>query len=811
MAFDLAVFGGTGQWVLMELLLRHLRGEDVELPENVWIIDPHQPDVARSLPAQLRSIEERAGRASVRIRPTRDARLTTTLDSVLDDELTPPTRYEQLRQLLSSASTVYERTYSTERGFFALPRLAASWVALAGFETPPPFLEDLYLEVAGNPLIITGSLAGGTGAGLIPQILLRTRTAPSDRWKRTIVVQAILPWFNPELGNAAGTGDTVKWAQCRRNAADGVRALNRIMNDIAVRAPGGQLDLPETLCSVAGIPAEVAERTAPPEHQQVAASGVTPAFIRAVADSLLHLAEEREAEAAAAVEKVVFGPATLAVPRGSANDPLARYQQRDGFVAQQLLALSNAVMTKKDHVVSRATVSLHRGFGRALGQLFVARALTGFSARTQHQSTAWKLFWDSWIERITTRAASLDDGAGSGMAIASDMDRTIAIVDKAYGDDQRLAAMLRQADVPAETSAAAGRQIADQFVDILLRAESAALAAAAGEYAYLVPRGALAPTREAAAARLQAFEAAEVRQLANSYYESTFMEFHGSSYARTFGTAHKLADMLRSTNQQDVSRAFSSKVITPLITLWRAALHGLLTYDARPLDERDPIIDRLIRHEQIERDFGSTIVTVSYRGSMLGFLTAELGFVPHVEVIDELGELDSVRQAFRRCAAALSSAADADLAILRAFAQYATEQYNVQPDVAWAKLLLAGAAAGANARALLEAQTIPSRPISLRTSETGASAELPLPLLVDETTLASLRIIAGTTRAADLFKVDSGVLQFDVLGAQAELGNYSLVSGHRYLTSVVPKEIQEAARFVEEHGTGNSLVVSHWR
>ena len=53
---------------------------------------------------------------------------------------------------------MYERTYSTERGFFALPRLAASWIALAGFETPPPFLEDLYLEAAGNPLIITGSL-----------------------------------------------------------------------------------------------------------------------------------------------------------------------------------------------------------------------------------------------------------------------------------------------------------------------------------------------------------------------------------------------------------------------------------------------------------------------------------------------------------------------------------------------------------------------------------------------------------------------------------------------------------------------------
>jgi hypothetical protein len=324
MAFDLAVFGGTGQWVLLEFLLRHLRGETVELPENVWIVDPHQPDVARSLPAQLRSVEERAGRPSLRIRPTRDARLTTTLDSVLDDELKPPAQYEQLRQLLSSAATVYERSYSTERGFFALPRLAASWIALAGFETPPPFLEDLYLEAAGNPLIITGSLAGGTGSGLIPQVLLRTRAKSPDHWKRTVIVQAILPWFNPELGSAAGTGDTVKWAQCERNAADGVRALKRIMNDIAVRAPGGQLDLPETLCSVAGIPPEVAERTAPPEHQQVASSGVTPPFIRAVGDSLLHLAEERVAEATAAVEKVVFGPATLAVPRGSANDPLAR-------------------------------------------------------------------------------------------------------------------------------------------------------------------------------------------------------------------------------------------------------------------------------------------------------------------------------------------------------------------------------------------------------------------------------------------------------------------------------------------------------
>jgi hypothetical protein len=372
--------------------------------------------------------------------------------------------------------------------------------------------------------------------------------------------------------------------------------------------------------------------------------------------------------------------------------------------------------------------------------------------------------------------------------------------------------MLRQADVSAETSAAAGRQIADQFVDALLHAESVALSEDRGEYAYLVPHGALVPTRAAAAARLQAFEDAEVRQLADSYYESTFMEFHGSSYARTFGTAHKLADMLRSTNQQDVTRAFSSKVIAPLITLWRAALHGLLTYDVRPLDGTDPIIERLIHHEQIERDFGASLVTVSHHGAMLGFLTVELGFVPHVEVIDELGELDSVRQAFRRCGAALSPSPDADLAILRAFAQYATERYGVNPNIAWVKLLLAGAAARANARQLLEAQTIPSRPISLRASEAGAVAEVPLPLLVDATTLEALRAVAGTTRAADLFKpTDAGVLQFDVIGMNTELGSYSLVSGRRYLTSVAPNEIQEAARFVEAQGTGTTLVESHWR
>jgi len=811
-AYDLAVFGGTGQWILLELLLRQLRGEQVNLPRNIWIVDPHQSDLAGSLPALLRSTEPRAGVKPTRIRPKRDARLTTTFDAVLDDELQPPAQYESLRRLLNNALTEFERTYPTEDGFFALPRLAASWIAFAEFEPPPLFLTEKYLQSEDDLLIITGSLAGGTGAGLIPQTLLRTRAAEPDHWKRTVVVQAVLPWFNPELSPAAGTGETVRWSQCTRNAADGVRALKRITDDIDLRAPAGKLDLPETLCSIAAIDPETARITPPPDHRRVEVSGVAPAFIRAVADSLLHLAEERDAVMAAAARKVVFGPATIPVPDGTV-DPMSQYSRRDGFVAQQLNALHREVTAKKEAVVSRRTISLHRGFGTALGKVFLARSLTGYTNKTPQGTTAWKLFWDAWLQAIEQRARSLNDGKSGGEAVAEDVDRTIKTLDRAFAADDEMSKLLDAADEQPASAAASGRRIAGQFADALLRSE-AEWTRDTVAYLYLVPGIAISPTRAAAAARLQPFEDEDVRRLADSYDAVTFTSFHGSSYARTLGTAHKLADLLHSNNAQDVARSISSWALSPLMTLWRAAVRGLLTFDERPIDRTDKIIARLIRNEMIDKDLGESITTVSFQALPVGFVTMELGFVPHVELIDELGRDVSVRERFEQLSALMPSDADDDHAILRAFAQFAIERKGASADVAWTKLLLASSKAVPGAVVdLLTAWAMPSRPVRLRLSRDGSAAELPLPLGIDALTLNALRAIAGSQRASDLFVArDDGVLEFNALGLREELGRYSLVSGRRYVTRIFPQAIRQAARFVEADGTAaDTLVVSHWR
>ena len=116
--------------------------------------------------------------------------------------------------MIEGSLTVSEKTYSTRRGFFALPRLASAWVALSGFEhqgrVETPFLDHDYTERATpDPLVFAGSIAGGTGAGLLPQLLLRARSGTWQQWQRPIIVMAVLPWFNPQLAGIPGAAETV--------------------------------------------------------------------------------------------------------------------------------------------------------------------------------------------------------------------------------------------------------------------------------------------------------------------------------------------------------------------------------------------------------------------------------------------------------------------------------------------------------------------------------------------------------------------------------------------------------------------------
>ncbi|HEY0158239.1 MAG TPA: hypothetical protein VGF28_13235 [Thermoanaerobaculia bacterium] len=812
MPYDLAVFGGSGQWVLLELLLRKARGEHVEMPTRTWIIDPHQPDRAGTLPALVLKFETSQRLTVQRIRPKRDALRQPTFDAVLDKELDPAAAYEGLREHIEAVLTATERAYPTESGFFALPRLAASWVALAGFEHDPPFLVPKYLEEPGQ-LVLVGSLAGGTGAGLLPQMLLRVRAAEPAQWGKRVIVQALLPWLNPK--KATGPGEKVPWEHCLRNAGDGIRALRRIMDDIKARVPAGGGVVPETLCAIAGVPPASAAASAPPDEQKVEKAGVAPRFIRVAVDSLLLLVGSQDQQNAQAA-KVVIGPAPVPL-QGEAAELLAEYESRDGFSAVQLRALAEEITAK--HSLVAGAVSLHRGFGRVIGGLFVARSLSGFTSRSKHGSTAWQSFWDGFTGELVKRADSLDDGRGVAVSLAKDIPATLKALDALFKSDDDRAQLFMDADAQAENATAAGASIAKKLSDALIASRAQT---APNRYGYAFPtNGVLRPTHVAAGPALRNFEDdEEARNLADLYQRSTFTGFYGASYARTYGQALKLADLLRESTVQILAAQRGNKLLASLLVLWRAAIHGLLTYRSAAIDPRDRVFSRLIDHERITRDFGSSLTTVRYGNQVVGFLSLELGFIPHVAVLDDRGEHAEAEEAFRACARDLPASLDVDRLLLTALGHYATGSLQASTEVAWVKFLLSCADTpdGFDETDELERNTLPSRPIELSLNTTGDVRFVPIPLVTPAAELAALRAINWSTRAKSMFSVaptrnEESELIFGVFDDRIPIARTSHIDGRWYIHELLSAELNDAARYVENtSGRAQAgLVVATWR
>jgi hypothetical protein len=817
MSYDFVAVGGTGQWLLLDLLLRARRGEGVELPNDIWVVDPHLPGEAGTLPTLLEQVSNETRTIIKRVRPRYDEVARNSFDDVLNEALTPPENYQPLRDVIEASLTAGEKTYSTRRGFFALPRLAAAWVALSGFEfegrVEIPFLDPDYVgRETPDPLVFSGSLVGGTGAGLLPQLLLRARGAAWQQWKRPVVVQAVLPWFNPEHGEARGAAETVAWDYCLHNAADGVRALHKMASFLRSCVPAGHGDIPATVISFCGISPSVAKDIAPPSEVRVQTSGVTPPFVRTIADSLLLLSTPRDAQALAPENPVVIAAGVVPAVAGEV-DPYSWYGGSNGFVAVQMETLANEIAAKKERTRS-GPLSLHRGFGETIGSVLVARGLEGFSSKDSYGRSAWDHYWDGWYARMKKRIEALDKSTAIAVAIAKDVTRTIKQLDARFADQKAFAPVLARANGAPENSAVNGAEFADRIVDAAIAAyETDPSRGKRTAFARLIP-AALEIVR-ACEATLDALTDQELRRLADLYEPLTWRTFYGASYARTLGQALKLGGLIETAPEADIALYREHPVIVAMLTLWRAAVRGLLEIRSMLIDPgRRPIRD-LLDHEKIDLDLGPSATSLWYKNVLVGFCSLDLGFVPHCEVIDVRGKVPEPVRALEACRQAMASA-QPDLALLHAFAKRFVQGNDAARTIPWVRLLLGTAddTDHGDASAYLEGHSYPALPIALRVRPMSVGSHwesVVLPRMLEQPALEAVRSVSATEHAQDLFIVRGADLFYRGFEREVRLARLSVVGGRTYASELVSLDsFIDAARQVERGGRA-SIFVTSWR
>jgi hypothetical protein len=765
--FDMVAVGGTGQCVLLELCFRRRRQPASPMPERVWIVDrDFGGDWGDALRAQLAEL----GQAHQWVLPGGGAGARANLDQVLRDDSAGP---RLVREVMRSGLTWAERNHSMEKGFFAMPRLAASWVALQGFNTPPGFLDDHYLldERQGVPLLIVGSLAGGTGAGLLPLFTHLVRAGDCVRWKHPVWVLPVLPWFNP-----GRTPNAPSWEDTCWNAADGVVELERIVSNVeaAIEAskPSNLQGIPLTGVSLLG-PSYEAEKESPLPADPVLRAqsfGGFPAgaFVTLIADYLLTLVRfERPAQVAASKRRAVIGLAALpeeVLGGGGERSNL----RRNRFVAERLRVLLAELQSKRAGCRVPPFAVLSHGFGKVLGDIILARDL--LSSRSQLGD-----FWSAFDEALTQRISSLGTAAdATAVDPARDVNETIRQIDEGWKEGQQRLTDLLAAANSTSPEVSAG-EIAGELVDRLLgeseRQQVAWLVEAnsPGGNARFQPLIA-APPHSGDSQPIEGNKTVAVfngplcANLAATLRPAS-VAFHGASWARLMGQAHKL----RSFHTVDDSQA-EDRPLGHSLLLWKAAVLGLLELGGHVVSEGDQD-SAWLAAEDFERDFGNELVAASFEGEVVGFLSADLGFVPAAELIDkdrrpkaENPQLRSYESLQRKVAERTSAIGAGVSQVLEAFARAVSSERH--EELAWHRIVWPGTSCLAAADSqdprnrVLGACSFPSKRIFLRPAPGHQPLAVRLPLMLAPHEKRDLERIARTEGARGQFIRQGSLLRW---------------------------------------------------
>ncbi len=795
--FDMVAVGGTGQCVLLELCFRRHRQPASPMPERVWIVDR---DFGGDWGDVLRAQLDELGQAHQWVLPGGGTGARANLDQVLRDDSTGP---RLVREVLRSGLTWAERNHSMEKGFFAMPRLAASWVGLQGFNTPPGFLDEPYLldERQGVPLLIVGSLAGGTGAGLLPLFTHLVRANDCKRWKHPVWVLPVLPWFNP-----GRTPNAPSWQDTCWNAADGVVELGRIIGNVDAAIgdsnPPNIQGIPLTGVSLLG-PSYDAEKESPlPADQVLRAQSFggfsAGAFVTLVADYLLTLIRfERPPQVAASRRRAVVGLAALpedVLGGGGERSNL----RRNRFVAERLRVLLTELQSKRAGCRVPPFSVLSHGFGKVLGDIILARDLP--SSRSQPGD-----FWSAFDEALTERISSLGTAAEAyGVEPARDVDATIRQIDEGWKEgQQRLTDLLAAAN--STSSEASAREIAGEVVDRLLgeserqQVDWLVEANSARSNVRFQPL-IVAPPHSGDSQPIEGnktvalFTGPLCANLAATLRPAS-VAFHGASWARLMGQAHKL----RSFHMVDDSLA-EDRPLGHSLLLWKAAVLGLLELGGHVVSEGDQR-SAWLAAEDFERDFGNELVAVSFEGEVIGFVSADLGFVPAAELIDENRQPEAENpqrrsyESLRKKVAERTSVLGAGVSqVLEAFARNVSSQSH--EELAWHRIVWPGTSClnaedvqDPRAR-VLGAWSFPSKRIFLRPAPGQRPLAVRLPLMLSPQEKRDLERIASTQGARSQFTLQGSLLRWQ----GKNLATLESEGQHHYLLRADWPAVSEAVK-----------------
>ena len=651
MTYDLLAVGGTGQWFLLDLVLRVGQQEGagpIELPKKCWVADRDfeltEPEgVASTLNTEYNRLK-RVHFPDCVAKPAlqKDVKQIRRLpDLTLESDLLYP------------ALTFEERETEVDRGFHALPRLAATWVSMHGFhETkataevagqylPSCFTDKNLFATDSGPLVIVGSLSGGTGAGLLPYLFRQARRGDPQNWQRPIVLIAVLPWFNPEEVREK----KITWNDVCLNASFGVRALFRVMRALRAKAVPDPPGSAWTRCVFTGPDLDVTSSQGPYDPKTRVREGSVAPVMRSLVLTLPRLVAEPNAQiarppfefGAIQIQTAFYTPDTDKPGRME----LSVDEAANAYAALRARTLADEPWQNASWAPGRITRI--GGLGRTLGGSLVLSVSMSVKDKDLRQhffegfSSSLKKYSDLHLDRITNGEFSVTK--------ASELHSIIQNVDSEATKKDRSSLAIKGdlKNLSPEEAKIKGKESADIIFKILQRDASRCFGenptgAAKRMKRLTVKSRRLLPSSSDVIGDAGIFpdfcpfsiidETAESNSLSNKYATEARLgtALQSRSYATLLSLSHVLADRIEAYEGEPSA----DTKLSHLILLWRAALHGKL--------ERKPLADRRKNEanltESMQLDFPEPVL-FSVNGIALGFSSADVGFVPHADWLED--------------------------------------------------------------------------------------------------------------------------------------------------------------------------------
>jgi len=271
MSFHLIAVGGSGLWAMYHHILKHvsqasagMKPEDrVPLPDQVTVIDQAGPDVDAILD-ELSILRQALIPRGIKLPSPNRIRLASARQAsgaapthiASTEAIGTAPQENNAASMLAHGCLLFdaELRRDVNVGFFGQPRLTSWWANRFGFEVETPKLgeESRWLAAlreknfdarrnnratAGLPIVVVGSIVGGTGAGLMPtltaELIGDLADADATAWRHDFHAIALFPWFDTGVDFDGPQG-----TRLRANAARGAQALLGVFERVQTKLAG---------------------------------------------------------------------------------------------------------------------------------------------------------------------------------------------------------------------------------------------------------------------------------------------------------------------------------------------------------------------------------------------------------------------------------------------------------------------------------------------------------------------------------------------------------------------------------------------